>query len=168
MSEDVNHSVESGPRHRAVEIAVALFTAALGLIVIIGSMRVGIGWDVSGPKAGFFPFYIGLFIVGSSAINLYNAVAEGDGARLFATWGELRKVMSVVIPLAIYVVTVPLMGIYVSSIVLIAVFMKWLGQYRWPLVLAVAFGVPLFFFMVFERYFLIPLPKGPVEDFLGF
>ena len=168
MSENTHQSAESGPRHRAVEVGVAIFTAALGLIVILGSIRVGIGWDAGGPKAGFFPFYIGLFIVGSSAINLYNAVTAGDGARLFATWGELRKVMSVVIPLAIYVFTVSLIGIYVSSIVLIAVFMKWLGQYRWPLVLAISLGVPLFFFIVFERYFLIPLPKGPVEDLLGF
>ena len=162
-----SHQTESGPRHRAVEIAVTVFTAALGLIVILGSLRVGIGWDASGPKAGFFPFYIGLFIIGSSAINLYHAT-QADDAKLFATWGELRKVMSVVIPTGIYVCLVPLIGIYVSSIILIAVFMKWLGKYWWPLVLAVAFGVPLFFFIVFEKYFLIPLPKGPVEDLLWY
>ena len=168
MSQPTHHLTESGPRHRAVEIAVTIFTATLGIVVILGSVRVGIGWDASGPKAGFFPFYIGLFIIGSSAINLYQAVTQGDGAKLFATWGELRKVMSVVIPTGIYVCMVPFIGIYVSSILLIAVFMKWLGRYRWPLVLAVAFGVPLFFFIVFERYFLIPLPKGPVEDLLGY
>jgi hypothetical protein len=29
-------------------------------------------------------------------------------------------------------------------------------------------GVPLFFFIVFERWFLVPLPKGPIENLLGF
>ena len=29
------------------------------LIVIIGSLKVGIGWGAEGPKAGFFPFYVG-------------------------------------------------------------------------------------------------------------
>jgi putative tricarboxylic transport membrane protein len=168
MSEQIHSAPESGPRHRAVEVAVALLTAALGLIVIAGSLRVGIGWDMSGPKAGFFPFYVGLFIVVGSAINLFNAWTGIPASRLFATWGELRKVMSVVIPTGIYVIAVPLLGIYVSSILLIAVFMKWLGRYGWFPVLAISFGVPLLFFIVFERYFLIPLPKGPVEDFIGF
>jgi putative tricarboxylic transport membrane protein len=32
----------------------------------------------------------------------------------------------------------------------------------------VAIGVPLAFFVVFERWFLVPLPKGPIEAALGF
>ena len=28
--------------------------------------------------------------------------------------------------------------------------------------------LPLLFFLVFERWFLVPLPKGPVERLLGF
>jgi putative tricarboxylic transport membrane protein len=31
----------------------------------------------------------------------------------------------------------------------------------------VAVGVPLFFLLVFERWFLVPLPKGPLEALLG-
>jgi hypothetical protein len=34
--------------------------------------------------------------------------------------------------------------------------------------LAVALGVPLVFFFVFERWFVVPLPKGPLEALLGF
>jgi hypothetical protein len=33
---------------------------------------------------------------------------------------------------------------------------------------AVALGVPLAFFLVFERWFLVSLPKGPLEAFFGF
>jgi len=29
-------------------------------------------------------------------------------------------------------------------------------------------GVPLVFFLVFEKWFLVPLPKGPIENMLGF
>jgi hypothetical protein len=32
----------------------------------------------------------------------------------------------------------------------------------------VAIGIPLITFFVFERWFLVPLPKGPVEAWLGF
>ena len=34
--------------------------------------------------------------------------------------------------------------------------------------LAVAVRVPLVLFMMFERWFLVPLPKGPIEAWLGF
>ena len=62
----------------------------------------------------------------------------------------------------------PYLGIYLSSMLLIGLFMKWLGRYPWALTLAIAVLVPVAFFLMFEKWFLVPLPKGPVEDFLGF
>jgi hypothetical protein len=56
---------------------------------------------------------------------------------------------------------------YVSSGLLIAVFMKWIGRYSWLVVAAIAIGVPILTFILFERWFLVPLPKGPLEDWLG-
>ena len=118
------------------------------------------------PRAGFFPFYIGIFIVASSAINLWNGLRE-DNDELFAEWGQLRQVMSVVIPTAIYVGAMPFTGLYLASIIFIGWFMRWLGKYRWVVVLAVAFGMPIATYFIFERWFLVPLPKGPVEEWLG-
>jgi len=74
----------------------------------------------------------------------------------------------VVIPTAVYVAVIPWIGIYIASAGLIGLFMRWFGRYGWPLVLAVSIGIPLVTFVVFERWFLVPLPKGPVEEFLGF
>jgi hypothetical protein len=157
----------SGPSHRGVEFGVTIFTALFGAIVIAGSLRAGIGWGVEGPRAGFFPFYVGLFILGGSIVNFVNILATGRSDKRFAEWEQLRRVMSVVIPGAIYVALVPSLGIYVCSIALIAVFMRWLGGYGWGLVAMISLGVPLFFFAMFERWFLVPLPKGPIEDLLG-
>ena len=139
--------------------------AAFGLLVMSGSWQVGINWGVEGPKAGFFPFYVGVVIVGSSAINLMATIKE-DAKHLFADWGQLRAVMSIVIPTAIYVAVLPFVGLYLSSLVLIAFFMKWLGRYSWALTLSIAIGVPLVTFILFEKWFLVPLPKGPIEDWL--
>ncbi len=55
-----------------------------------------------------------------------------------------------------------------TSILLIAVFMRRLGRYDWSIVAAVSLGVPLVIFLIFERWFLLPLPKGPIEAYLGF
>ena len=163
---DNSHSGEAGPSHRAVEVGVAVAILLFASVVIYGAWLAGINWGAEGPRAGFFPFYVGLSIALASAFNLWRALAI-DGERLFADWGQLRQVMSVVIPTAIYVALVPWLGLYVASFLLIAVFMKWLGKYNWTLTLAVAIGVPVLAFLMFEKWFLVPLPKGPLEDFLG-
>ena len=161
-------SAEAGPSHRAVETGVALATTAFAALVIFGSLRAGIDWGAEGPRAGFFPFYIGLFILLSSMVNLFSALKDIPRDKLFAEWGQLWRVMSVIIPTAIYVALIPRIGIYVSSMMLIALFMKWLGKYRWHVVAPVSVGVPIAVFLVFEKWFLVSLPKGPLETMLGF
>jgi putative tricarboxylic transport membrane protein len=156
----------AGPTHKSVEAGVAVAIALFGVIVIVGSMKAGINWGAEGPRAGFFPFYIGIFIVVSSGINLWHGLHDGDG-RLFAEWGQLRQVLSVVIPTGIYVGVMPFTGLYLASMVFIAWFMRWLGKYSWPMVAAVALGMPVVTYFIFERWFLVPLPKGPIEEWLG-
>ncbi|VTP99518.1 tripartite tricarboxylate transporter TctB [Pseudomonas aeruginosa] len=65
---------------RWVEIGLALFTAALGAIVMYGSQDIGIGWGDSGPEAGYFPFYIGLLLSAASLGNLLLALCRWRGA----------------------------------------------------------------------------------------
>src|SRR5689334_6235875 len=100
----------AGPMHRTVEAGVTILIAVFGVVVIIGSLKAGINWGAEGPRAGFFPFYVGLFIVVSSAVNLWNGLHAGDQG-LFAEWGQLRQVLSVVVPTAIYVGAMPFLGL---------------------------------------------------------
>ena len=167
MSDSSHSPGGAGPSHRSVEIGVALFIALLAVIGIVGALKVGTGWGAEGPKAGFFPFYISLIVLGSCAVNLVHALRDFTGREVFAEWGQIRQVLSVVIPTTVYVFAVPVLGMYVSSALLIAVFMKWIGRYSWLMVLAIAIGVPILTFILFERWFLVPLPKGPLEDWLG-
>ena len=156
----------SGPSQRAAEMGVAVAMIAFGGIVIAGSIQVGVGWGPEGPKSGFFPFYLGISIIAASALNLVAANAQGP-RKVFADWSQLWSVLQVVIPTAIYVVAVPWLGIYVTSLVLIAGFMKWLGHYRIATCLAVSVGVTVAIYLMFEKWFLVPRPKGPIEDFFG-
>jgi putative tricarboxylic transport membrane protein len=166
MSDASQHGGGKGPAHRTVEIGVAIFTALLGAITIVGSLRVGINWGAEGPRAGFFPFYLGVLIVISSAVNLGQVMAL-DRKPLFAEWGQLGQVLKVVVPTAVYVLVIPYSGIYLASAILIAVFMTWFGRYRWALTAAVSIGVPVAVYLLFENWFLVPLPKGPIEDWLN-
>lgn len=165
MSTQESHS--EGPSYRSVEVGVALAVMAFGALVVAGSISAGINWGAEGPKAGFFPFYIGLSIIISGAINLWNGIKPDSQDGLFAEWGQLRQVLSVLIPTIIYVVAMPFIGLYVSSIVFIGFFMRWLGKYNWLMVAAVAIGMPVLTYIVFEKWFLVPLPKGPVEEWLN-
>src|SRR6476661_5363462 len=127
MSDTTRESGGTGPSHRGVEIGVAVFMALLALVGIYGSLQVGIGWGAEGPKSGFFPFYLGVLIILSSVMNLVTATTQ-DPRQIFADWSQLMSVLSVVVPTAIYGVAVPWVGIYAASLVLIAVFMMWLGR----------------------------------------
>jgi hypothetical protein len=164
MSDDV-YSAGAGPSQRSAEIGVALFMLLFAGLVIYGSLQVGINWGAEGPRAGFFPFYVALIILVASLVNLARAFMAPP-AGLFAEWGQLRQVFSVILPTTVYVLLVPWLGLYVSSILLIAVFMRWLGHYGWGTVAAVSVGVPATAYVMFENWFLVPLPKGPIEDFL--
>ena len=168
MSNALNESGGAGPSHRGVEIGVAVFMAGLALIGIYGSLKVGIGWADEGPQAGFFPFYISVLVFISCAVNLVQTFLKSDDGTLFASWVQLRKVMSVVIPTAIYVLVLTYIGIYLASALLIATFMRWVGRYRWSVVIGTAILVPIITFVIFEKWFLVPLPKGPIERYLGY
>jgi putative tricarboxylic transport membrane protein len=156
-------------RFKTAEVAVAGFFLLLGGLVIYDSVRLGIGWqEVHGPRPGYFPFYVGLIIVISALINIAHALRvprEKDGT--FVERGQLKLVLTVLIPTAIYVALVGWIGIYVSSILFISFFMRWLGRYAWWKVAAVSIGAAVLFFCIFELWFKVPLPKGPVEAFLG-
>lgn len=156
----------AGPSARGMEIGVAAAMALFGVIAVIGSLQVGIGWGAEGPRSGFFPFYIGIVIIFSSGMNILHALPIDRAAR-FAEWSQLRQVLAVVVPTLIYVLVLPHTGIYIASFVLIAYFMIWLGRYRIPLTAAISIGVPIVVYLMFEKWFLVPLPKGPIEYALG-
>ncbi len=149
------------------ELGTALALMALALLVITDSLRVGTGWGEDGPRSGYFPFYIGLALLLSSAWTALVALWRWRKLQPFAERAQLRSVAAVLLPMLLYAGLIRFSGIYVASALLIGYFMLRHGKHPWPLTLAVALAVPLAFFGVFERWFLVPLPKGPLEALLG-
>lgn len=159
---------------RTVEIAVAIFLLALGLIVIYDSNRLGSSWGSDGPEAGYFPFYIGLLMSLASAVTIVQAVFGKTGKRearqVFVEWPALRQVLSVLVPALLYVLGIQLIGLYVASAIYIAAFMRWLGGYGWVRSILVGVGVSAIAFLTFEVWFQVPLYKGAFNplSFLGY
>jgi hypothetical protein len=154
-------------RYRSAELGMAVFFLAIGALVIYDSARLGIGWAEDGPRPGYFPFYLGLIICVSSLINAVRAVlVPAAKNKTFVEVGQLRMVLAVLVPTTVYVAAVTWIGIYVASAVFIGAFMRWLGKYAWWKVVVVSLGTIVAFYLIFEIWFQVPLPKGPVESFL--
>ncbi|SDB44563.1 tripartite tricarboxylate transporter TctB family protein [Belnapia rosea] len=161
-------SMERGLRTGAVEIGTSLAFALAGAAAIWDSRRIGAGWGAEGPQSGTFPFWIGLFLVAASIGTLVQAVRAREESGLFVTWDQLRLVASVLVPTTIFVAAIPLTGIYLASAALVAWFMHRLGGFGWGRSVAAGLATALVTFLVFEIWFLVALPKGPIETALGY
>lgn len=170
-SENPSGNVGRGPlQMRWAELLACLFFIAIGAIVVFDSLRTGFRWASDGPQPGYFPFYIGIIMVATAAWLAFKTLRDWKkdaGKKIFAQHHEFKLVLRMFIPICLYVIGVVFLGIYISSVVYITAFMVWEGKFSWLKSLSVGFGVAAFLFLMFEIWFLVPLPKGPVEALLG-
>lgn len=156
---------------RIVEIAVALFTAFLGALVMSGSYEQGIGWNEAGPESGYFPFYIGLIMLAASCGTILIALKQWRMlAGSFIARGPFRHVMAVFIPVCLYGVAIRILGMYLASVLFIAWFMwRDRGEHRHgPVKIAlVSLGTVFASYLIFERWFELRLHSGLLADWLG-
>ena len=159
-------------RTATVDAVVAACLAALGGVVMFEARRLGAGWTSDGPGAGYFPFYIGLILVICGIGVLLQALRARGGSddEVFVDSVQMKRVLSVLLPSAVYVGVITLLGIYVASALFITLFMIILGKYSVVRSIAVGLGVNALFFVMFEVWFKVPLYKGALEPlaFLGY
>ena len=157
--------------NRTMDIIVALLFLATSAVFIADSTRLGFRWiDNEGPASGYFPFYIAVMMAIASVGNLVSAVLRRapGGDETFVGRSALGRVLAVLVPSVAYVGMVQYLGIYVASAIFIFAFMLLVGRERLVRALCVSIAVPLVLFLMFEVWFLVPLPKGPFELWLGY
>ncbi|MEX1074425.1 MAG: tripartite tricarboxylate transporter TctB family protein, partial [Burkholderiales bacterium] len=99
---------------RSAEIGIALAFLALAALVIFDSVRQGARWLEEGPQPGYFPFYLGVIIAAASAVTLVRGLLlPAEKNKAFVKVGQLKLVLSVLVPSAVYVALVGWLGIYV-------------------------------------------------------
>jgi putative tricarboxylic transport membrane protein len=155
---------------RWVELAVALVIVCGGALVIKDSIRIGTEWGPDGPEGGYFPYLTGwslalagIWLIGHTLWR-WKAL-EGD---VFVSWARGKTVLAMLLPTVAFVVLIKLIGLYVAAAIFIGAFMMWQGRYKLLPALAVSVGLPVAVFLLFELWFLVPLPKGPVERLFGY
>lgn len=155
-----------------VELGLALFTALLGAVIMLASVEQGIGWGDAGPEPGYFPFYIGTLLCGASLANCVLTLVRWRALSMgFVSRHAMRQVLSVFIPITLFVAAMPLLGIYLASALFISWFM-WRDRtrprpYRKRLIAAVALGTVLASYLIFALWFKVPLDAGPLGDWVG-
>ncbi|HMG51519.1 MAG TPA: tripartite tricarboxylate transporter TctB family protein [Inquilinus sp.] len=164
-----HHDREGTVSIRTMEIAVAALLMIIAMVVMVDSLRVGIGWAYDGPESGYFPFYVGLALFLASACTvLVNLFARVPNPGSFVGRSQLKLVLKVLIPTIVFVALIGFIGLYGAAALFIAFFMRWLGKYPVAKIVPVAILVPVALFLMFEIWFLVPLPKGPLETMLGY
>ncbi len=152
---------------RAADLITASFLILMGGVVLFDAMRIGIGWGTDGPKSGFFPFWLALLMILACGAIILQA-ARRASPKPFVTREQLGPVLKVLWPAVAAVVMMQFVGLYVASALYMGFYMRWVGRHSWRAVVALSIGIPLVTFLVFEKWFLVPMPKGPLETWLGY
>ena len=153
---------------RTADIVCGVVLAAVAVVVVFQGLGLGIGWSSDGPRPGFFVFYLGAALLASAAVVVIAAVRRGSPTGQFVTGPQMRSVATVFFPAVGMVILTHVLGLYLSGALYLAAYMRWIGRHRWITTLLVAIAIPVVTFLIFEVWFLVPLPKGPLETRLGY
>jgi hypothetical protein len=169
---------------RTLEISTAVAVALVGAVVSLESLTHDIAWNEAGPGSGYFPFRVGLLLIGVAVVQLIRgtkalqpatfakatAAREGgsygtdDGSHgfgVFVTREELRRSLSVFWPTAALVAAMFLLGSYVPSGIYLAWMLRRHGGRGWLPSIAYGAVVMAIFFLIFDVWFRVPLARGP-------
>lgn len=155
----------------------AEFVMALGLllgaiILVREAVRLPIGWTTAGPGAGFFPFWLAagvmlfaLLIVGRT-LRAGRAGSSRSVVKPFIAATARRPLLIAFLPMVAVVAVIEYLGLYLGGGLYLAGYMRWVGRDRWPRIVLVSVLVPVGLFLIFERWFLLPMPKGVFLEYL--
>ncbi len=148
---------------KKADIFVALLFLLIGGIVMADSVRLGFKWGMSGPQAGFFPFYLGGGLIICSVLVLVNLVVNHEKERArerLIPEGALKPILWVLIPATMMIVITELVGLHIAAALYLAFYMRAVGRIGWVTTVFVSVLVPISLYITFDKLFLVPLPQG--------
>jgi len=152
---------------RTADLVTAVVLLLLGGVVLADATRLGQGWGSDGPQSGFFPFWLALIMVVTCLAIIGQTLRRSAGG-VFVTRAQLKPVLKVLCPAAAMVAITQFLGLYVATALYLGFYTRWVGRHSWPIVATLALAVPVVTFLIFEQWFLVPMPKGPLEHWLGY
>jgi len=147
-------------RIKAVHLAGVLFIL-FGLSVIWESRKLQY-WSDSGPGPGFFPFWLGIIIVITAFLTLYQTLRQerekAEQKPFFAGWEEARKPIFAIGAFIAFIFLVRFTGFYIGAALFIAFIVGFVERRSWAIVAAVTILCLAGFFYVFDHLLQVQLP----------
>jgi hypothetical protein len=152
------------------ETGMALGLLLAAVILVRESLRLPIGWTSTGPGAGFFPFWLSAGVTLWAALILARSLRAGrlraaTESEPFIASTAWRPLLIAFIPMVAVVAVIDYLGIYLGGALYLAGYMRWVGRDRWLRIALVSVLLPLGLFLIFERWFLLPMPKGAILEY---
>src|ERR1041384_1171544 len=83
----------------SVDLVVYFCLLALAALLAFDNWRTGMGWESTGPKAGYFPFYLSLILAGASLFGIVKGLAaRAKESETFVNRDQLGRVLQVLAP----------------------------------------------------------------------
>jgi putative tricarboxylic transport membrane protein len=154
--------------HRADTVFAALLL--LGAVLLVPqALKLPVAWTSIGPGSGFFPFWLVVGVVFQTALILVRSlrvpVPPGRAAP-FLERESVRPLLIVFLPMVAVISMIRYLGLYFGGGLYLAGYMIFVGRQRWVTVLLVSVLLPVALFFIFERWFLLPMPKGTLLEYL--
>lgn len=151
---DFNTTIKSNP------LVVALILGSLAVIFYAAQFPSG---DDLGP--GFFPILVSVGIIVFAVAELF---VEDDGAELDLSEYDLTPPIIVLGLLIAYVLSMPVTGFWVGTMVFLPVVLHYSGVRSLGGIALLSIGLPTLLFYIFNEIFLVRLPEGiiPVSRLL--
>jgi putative tricarboxylic transport membrane protein len=139
---------------------VVLFV--LGLAVVFGGLHYGWG-TLDNPGAGFVPLLAGAAMAGFSAITLVRSLSKG-WRPLAELWAgtRWRRPLIAIVCLVLYSVFLRDLGFLISTFILAVYLYRMLEPSGWTQTLVAAVLTTLGFYLMFQMWLEVQLPKGPL------
>ena len=145
-----------------------LFAGALlllGLYIIWNALEYGYTRGTT-PGPGFFPFWIGLLLTISSAINLVRSLIGAEVLDSLFDAAGFYKALAILSTVVAFIVLAPFIGLLTGTALLIPV-VAFVIRRRWTArfaatILTVAVIFPVVCYFLFAVYLQVPLIEGPL------
>lgn len=140
---------------------VALCWGILGILISIGSFKVGILY-FNAPGAGLFPLLIGLATIFLSAILFLTSFRKKDesGNGIVGVGVRKKNLLLVLGALIVYALVIEILGFPITTFIFMVLVMRGVEPQRWTTILFIAVLSTLFTYLLFSVWLKVELPKG--------
>jgi hypothetical protein len=152
-------------QHAAQRAMAALLLLGAAFLVR-EALRLPIAWTSAGPGSGFFPFWLAVGVVIVALTVLRSSLRPPRAAERapFVPASGWKPLLIVFLPMVAVVAVIGVLGIYLGGALYLAGYMRLVGRSRWAATVLVSVLIPLGLYLLFETWFLLPMPKGTLLE----